>query len=79
MKYRPVPTTIYLDPDLKRRLQHQAIEDGTSLSCLVGSYLEKAVQEVTDEQTGIKRKSRDPELTNLLEELGGPVPEDLYF
>ena len=64
-------TTLYLQPTVKRYLQHMAIEQGTSVSALVNDLVEDELEE-RQLAKEIERRRKEPTITQdeMMKELG---------
>lgn len=64
-------TTIYLNPVVKKFLQHKAVEEDTSISDLINERIE---EEMTEQKLGALLEKRSKELTlsfeDMMKELG---------
>lgn len=64
-------TTIYLDPMVKKFLQHKAIEEDTSISAVINNMLEEELEDILLAKD-LDKIRREPTISfeQMLEELG---------
>ena len=64
-------TSVYFNPIVKDFLQHKAVEDDTTLSALVNSYVFEAIEDTLDRAVASKRNSEASRPFNeLIADLG---------
>jgi len=54
-------TTIYLEPTVKKFLQHKSIEENSSMSEIINSYFADMLEDLDDIKTIQQRRNEDSE------------------
>ncbi len=64
-------TTIYLDPQVKKFLQHKAIAEGRSVSVVINEQFEDMLEDLSDiKEIGKRRAEESIPFETVLKELG---------
>lgn len=64
-------TTIYLNPYVKKFIQHKAVEEGTSISSIINDFFAKKIAKLDDKsELAARRKEPTVSFDKVLEEMG---------